>query len=100
MFWNRNAIWVGVVLGLAIPFVGYALLLTIFEQVEAWGWLNPDGFSPLFRQRTLSIIAICLNLIPFNWYSKRKYTESMRGVVFPTTAYVIGWIIYFGKYLF
>ncbi|MBK8704233.1 MAG: hypothetical protein IPN33_11840 [Saprospiraceae bacterium] len=100
MLWNKNAIWVGLILGLVIPFVGYALLLTIYDQMEVWGWLNAEGFSPNFRQRTLSVIAICLNVFPFNLYYKRRWLDSMRGIVFPTTAYVIAWVIYFGPTIF
>lgn len=96
---NRNAIWFGALWGLAIPFVGYALLLTIFEQLDAAGLLNADGFSSSFRSRTLTIVAICLNLVPFNIFHRRRFTESMRGVVLPTFVYVIGWVIYFSNQL-
>ena len=100
MIFNKNAIWVGILIGLVLPFVGYALLLTIFEQLDALGWVDGEGFSSTFRVRTLSVVAICLNTIPLNIFNKRRMTESMRGIVFPTAAYVIAWIIYFGRYIF
>lgn len=100
MIFSKNAIWFGLLVGLAIPFVGYAVLLTIFDQLDAIGWVSAEGFSSTFRVRTLSVIAICLNTIPLNIFNKRRMTESMRGIVFPTAAYVIVWIIYFGRYIF
>ena len=99
MIFNKNAIWVGLLVGLVVPFVGYAVLLTIFEEIEAMGWISQEGFSPFFRQRTLGIIAICLNLIPFNIYKRRNFMESLRGVIFPTIFYVIVWLVYFGSYI-
>lgn len=96
---NKDSILFGIAIGLVVPFVGYALLLTLFDQLEAVGWINPNGFSPTFRQRTLSIVAICLNTIPMNIFKKRWWNDSMRGVVFPTGLYVIAWIVYFGQHI-
>ncbi len=99
-FLNRNALWVGVIVGLLVPFVGYAVLLTLYEQIEAFGWIKPGGFSMDFRQRTTAIVAICLNLWPLNVYQKKRFTDSMRGIVFPTGLYVMVWVIYFFGHIF
>jgi len=96
---NRNAIWIGLALGLAIPFVGYALLLTLFEQLDAAGVLSSKGFSANFRQRTLTIVALCLNIIPFNYFYKQRHTNSMRGIAIITVVYAAAWVIYFGNEL-
>ena len=97
MIWNKNAIWVGLLLGLLLPFVGYALLLTIFEQLEAAGFLSSKGFSPNFRERTLSIVALCLNIFPFNYFYKRRHTQSMRGTAIVTVLYAVAWVAYFSE---
>mgnify|MGYP006310433885 CR=1 FL=1 len=96
---NRNAIWVGLVLGLVIPFVGYALLLTLFEQLDAADLLSSKGFSPNFRQRPLSIVALCLNILPFNLFYKRRHLHSMRGIAIVTVGYAVAWVVYFGNEL-
>ncbi|GJM32917.1 MAG: hypothetical protein DHS20C18_19180 [Saprospiraceae bacterium] len=96
---NRDAIWMGLILGLLIPFVGYALVLTIFEQLEALGLMSKIGMTPYFRERTSSILAISLNLLPLNFYQRRKYNETTRGLVVMTGVYVIAWLIYFGRYV-
>lgn len=96
---DKNSIWLGIALGLAVPFVGYAILLSIYDYLDASGVLVRTGLSPTFRQRTLMVISLCLNLLPFNYYQRIKYTDTMRGIVFPTAIYVIAWIIYFGPYI-
>jgi hypothetical protein len=90
-FLNRDALWVGVIVGLLVPFVGYAVLLMLYEQVEALGWIQKGG---------LSIVAICLNLWPLNVYQKKRFTDSMRGIVLPTGLYVIIWVVYFFGHIF
>ena len=96
---SKDSIIIGILIGLVVPFVGYALLLTLFDYLQSVGLVEPNGLSPTFRQRTLSVLAICLNIIPINIFKKRYWDKSMRGVVFPTGLYVIAWIIYFGKHI-
>ncbi len=96
---NRNVLWFGLVVGLVMPFVGYALLLMMYDGLESAGLLSGQGFSENFRQRTLGIIAICLNLIALNFFQKRRLTHSMRGVVIATFIYAMVWFIYFGAKL-
>lgn len=67
---NRNSVLIGLLIGLVLPFVGYAILLMIYDGLESAGALSGRGFSANFRQRTLGIVAICLNLIPLNFFRK------------------------------
>jgi hypothetical protein len=97
---NQNKLYIGLILGTAIPFVGFALLLEVFDQLDKLGLLSGEGFAANFRQRTTALIAICLNLIPFQLYNRLKYTQSMRGVALPTVFYGILWFVWFGKELF
>lgn len=99
-FLEKNAIIAGVLAGLVIPFVGFAVLLMIFEQLESLGVMKEEGLRPNFRQRTSSLIAICLNLLPMNFYRNRKFYQSMRGIVFSTLACVVAWVAVFAGSLF
>lgn len=94
---NKNSTIVGILLGLVIPFVGYAIFLSIFDGIEEMGAIKMGATSSSFRFRTSAILGITLNLIPFNIFNKRRWNQSMRGIVFPTFAYVIAWLFYFGK---
>ncbi|MDX1941624.1 MAG: hypothetical protein SFU99_13785 [Saprospiraceae bacterium] len=96
----QNKLWIGLLIGLLLPFVGYALLLTIYDQMDAMGWTSNIGFSPNFRARTLGVIAICLNLIPLNIFQRRRFGETVRGIAVMTVLYAIGWVIYFGNTFF
>lgn len=100
MIFNQNKLWIGLVIGLVVPFVGYALLLTIYDQLDAMGATSSIGFSDNFRQRTLGVIAICLNLIPLNIFQRKRFGESVRGMAIVTVLYAVGWVIYFGSSIF
>ena len=94
---NKNSIPAGLTVGILIPFVVFALLMLLYHQLEAMSLVSDAGFSPMFRERTTGIIAICCNLIPLNAFQKRRAINSMRGVVLATVLYVIAWVVYFGK---
>ena len=97
---HPDRLWIGVLIGLIVPFVGLGILLTGYEWLENAGLASPIGFSYQFRLRTLSILALALNLIPLTYYNKHYYIHTMRGMIFPTLAYVVMWVVYFGKELF
>lgn len=97
--WKRNSIPVGLAIGFLIPFVVFGLLMLLYNQLETMGIVSDEGFSPMFRERTSGIIAICFNLIPMNAFYKRRAVNSMRGVVLSTVVYVIIWVVYFGKFI-
>lgn len=96
----QNKLWIGLLIGLLLPFVSYALLLTVYDQLDAMGWTSSIGFSANFRVRTLGVIAICLNLIPLNIFQRRRFGETMRGIALMTVLYAIGWVLYFGNAFF
>lgn len=96
---HRNNLWIGLALGILIPFVGYAVLLVLLEELQAAGWLGGNG-GPVFRTRTVLLMAICLNLIPFSIYQRRRMAKAMRGILSATLLYSLIWVIYFGTTLF
>lgn len=91
---KRNEIWVGVVIGLLLPFVGYALLLTLSD------YLVENNFSAGFRPRSLALMAVCLNIIPMNVFMARRQGQSMRGMLVTTIFYAVAWFLYFRDTLF
>ncbi len=97
--WNRNSIPVGLAIGILLPLMAFGLLMLLYSQLEAAGIVSEEGFSPMFRERTTGVIAICFNLIPLNAFQKRRAINSMRGVVLATVVYVIIWVVYFGKFI-
>ena len=94
---DRNALWIGLVLGLAVPFAGYGVLLMVSEKLETALFPNRTLEDPLFDPATLLAIAVCLNLIPLHYFNRRRYSQSMRGVMTATMVYVAIWLFLFGK---
>ena len=97
---NRNAIWVGLLLGLLVPSLTYILLLQIFSILETKGAASGAGFSENFRERTLAIVALATNLLLLNVYRRRRWDLTMRGIVIGTTVLALGWLYVFGLKLF
>jgi len=97
---HKDALIIGAIVGLVIPFVGYALIMEIYDQLENSGVISDIGLSETFRKRTMALLAICLNLIPFSIYNRRYMYNSMRGIIFPTVVYVITWLVYFSSSIF
>lgn len=94
---NRNEVWVGLVIGLLLPSLGFLLLYQLFKLLEIQGAASTTGFSPMFRERTLSIVSIALNLIPLNLFRRRRWENAMRGVVIASVVLVAVWIYFFSS---
>ena len=96
---EKNSLPIGILIGIALPVAGYLLLTGIYEILEAMGWLSDSGFRPKFRERTIAIISLALNAIALNYYQKRHYFNSVRGVVIITSIWVGLWLLVYGKYV-
>jgi hypothetical protein len=98
-FLSGNAFALGLVVGICVPIAAYGILLTIYDFLDAHLIASDIGFAPEFRTRTLMLIAICSNLIPFHVYQRRRADNTMRGMVLPTIVYVGVWFYLFGRHL-
>lgn len=85
--------WIGLVTGLLLPFVSYAILLSISDY-----FVNND-MATGFRPRSLALIAVCLNIIPMNVFMSRGQGQSMRGILIITMIYAVAWFLYFKESL-
>lgn len=97
---NRNEIWAGLVFGILLPALGFLLLYNLFSLLEIKGAASGAGFSPNFRERTLTLVALALNLIPLNIFRRRRWDLAMRGVVIATAVWAFVWVVRFGLSLF
>jgi hypothetical protein len=95
-----NHILAGIAIGLVVPFVGYALLMVLFEQLDTLNLLNGEGFSSTFRPRTQMAAAICLNVFTLRFFKGWQNEKIVRGIIFATLAYVLVWVYKFGIGLF
>lgn len=92
---EKDSIVIGLLLGLFLPIMGFALWLEIYDQLEANDFISGFGAED-FRRRTSALLGICVNLIPFAKFNNRRFHNSMRGIMIPTIIYGFVWFFYFG----
>jgi len=97
---KRNKFSIGLILGILIPLITFPLLYGLFTGLESMAFASDEGFRPLFKERTSGIVAIGMNAIALNFYQKRKYDDTMRGIVIATFVYIVIWIYFFGEMIF
>lgn len=98
---EKNSVFTGLVIGAMVPVLGYIFVEFLFGLLAQMGLMEyVTGGGVSRRMRTLALLGICFNLIPFNICRKRKWDDTMRGIVFPTLLYVGFWIWRFGSILF
>lgn len=98
---EKNSLITGLLLGAIMPVVGYIVVEFIFGLLTQAGlmeYVSSGGMSK--RMRTLALLGICCNLIPFNIARKRRWDNTMRGIVFPTLIYVGFWLYQYSALLF
>lgn len=97
---KQNSILLGIILGTITPILTYALLLELYDFLATMGAASSEGFSFNFRKRTVAILAICSNLIPFTFFNRKRATNSLRGVMIPTLIFAGLWIYNYSEALF
>ncbi len=97
----NKSIWFGLIMGVFTTIVGSALVMMVFEFLAKLGIIQYSsyGFSPI-QQRTIYVLGIFMNIIPFQYFKRIKAEKAMNGVVIITILAVAIWIIYYYKSLF
>ncbi len=97
---KRNTLLTGLLPGILLPIVIYAMLYAIFGLLEKGGAASGEGFSDSFRERTLAIVALAINVLLINMFKKRRWETAMRGVVVATGLLALAWLFRFGPGMF
>lgn len=92
---EKDSIIAGLGIGIFLPIVGYAVWLEIYDQLEANDLISGFGAEEL-RRRTSALLGICVNLLPFGFFNRKRFFNSMRGIMIPTIIYGFAWFLYFG----
>jgi hypothetical protein len=93
---RKDSVWVGLVYGLVLPVIVYALLFLLYALLDSMGVLTDVGFAEDFRTRTLGLLAICSNLILMQTYRKTHRNETVRGTLIASMLLVFIWFMKFG----
>ena len=94
---STTNILVGFALGACIPVIGFVVVQFVFDQLTDAGILGElvSSMSVVKRFRTIAVLAIACNLIPFQIFKSKRSGEQMRGILIATFIYAIIWIVYF-----
>lgn len=95
-----NSIPAGIIIGIVLPVLGFIFFTQLYQFLESNNAATEDGLTFGFRERTVALLAICLNLIPFIIFNRKFYIQGMRGIIFPTVLMAIAWVIIYGNKLF
>lgn len=83
---------VGLLTSVVITFIAYALLIQGVEWASDLAQRNI-----VFQPRTVALMAICLNVLPMNYFRRRYHHKSLRGLVIGTMAMAALWFVYYGR---
>lgn len=93
---QNNNILTGILIGATVPVIGYIIVEAIFELMTQQGLMDEVSASTAAkRKQTLSLIALCFNIISVQFFKKRKYTSIINGIVTATMIYAIFWVLLF-----
>ena len=86
---KRNSMWFGILIGILMPLIVYALLygaLTLYEHLS--------GSQIQFDRSMLRLIAPVINLFFIRYYFvTKKFDETGRGLLLVTFIYVIAFFV-------
>jgi len=94
---KEDNIMIGIALGVTIPVLGYLLLDGLLGLLDSLGIRGIGNTVITFKERTMMLIALCANLIPFWMQSKLRNDNTMRGVLIATAIYAIAWFVIYGS---
>lgn len=92
MISKYDNIAVGLVVSFVVAFIAYALLLQAQEFIS-----GQFGRPVTFRENTIALLAICLNVLPMNYFRRRYHNKSLRGLVIGTMLLAGVWFFYYGR---
>jgi len=91
---RNDNILIGLAVSFLVPLVAYFLLLQAQDFIA-----SSAGRPIIFEQRSLALIAICLNVMPLNYFRKVYRNRSLRGLATGTMILALGWFFWFGRAL-
>lgn len=91
---KNDSILLGIGAGFAISAAGY------FIAMGANEWISNAMDKPFaFKESTVALLAICLNMIAVSYFRRRYMFKSQRGILFLMMALAVAWFIIYGQVL-
>jgi hypothetical protein len=97
----KNSIWFGIIIGICVPIVGAAITKMVFEQLANADIIPTiDGKFSINQERTIWVIGIIFNLIPFQIFKAKRSENVMKGILYMTLIAVTIWVIIYSRSIF
>jgi len=91
----------GLVLGLAVPALGYLFISSLFEMLVSMNVMDATTMGIATRRiRTMTLIAMCFIVLPINFYRGRRHTSVIKGIGVSVLGLAAYWIYYFKDSIF
>jgi hypothetical protein len=93
---QNDNILIGLMIGATVPVIGHWCIENIFTILTESGIMDEVSVSTIGkRTKTLTLLAICTNIIPAQLSSNKRYNKILQGVIFATLAYAAFWSLHF-----
>ena len=90
----------GALIGFLVPLGGALIAYALFDMAGRLFFSGEANMTATFEPRTITLIGLIFNLIPFNYYLKRSEYNTVRGIILPTFVYAFAWLFYFWDSIF
>ena len=100
MFYRKNSVLLGLIIGLFVPIVTYAVLLTTLEFIDSYAGFSQVQLATALKPRTLALVALCGNILTMQYYRRLRADESMRGVFIAVGICAVLWIARYSSEIF
>ncbi|HMQ06491.1 MAG TPA: hypothetical protein PKC30_04270 [Saprospiraceae bacterium] len=90
---QNNTIAMGLLFGAVTPILGYIAIDFLFSVLESMGLMAEATASVMIkRERTTTLLALCCNLLPFQYAKKRRFDKIIVGILLTTFVYAGAWL--------
>lgn len=98
---EKNSFMLGFAVAAMAPILGFFAINGIFDMLANANIIEgASGYGMAQRERTIYLLSICIILIPFNIFNRKRWTDSMRGTVIPFLIYIGFWAYKYQDVLF
>ncbi len=97
---NKDSLILGIILSIILPFIGFGFWWMINSGLSAADVMDAKGNIFQFREKTVTLLSICFNLIPFQIAKNKRWDNMLRGVGITTLTFLLYWAYHYGLFGF
>ena len=98
---QNDNFWIGLLIGATVPIIGFWLIQNLFNMLAQMNIIDELTSSTIGRrERTLTLVAICCNLLVVNLPFLKKYNALAKGILVASFIYCGLWVYHYHAALF